>query len=382
LNNTFNKLKIDTDYYEFVVNTHKDTLSDELLSQYYTTDTDIRHKELSIIGEQKYLTKEVSKGNISCGINHLLIWKKIIESQFNNVLVLEDDIVFLEHTINNLVELTMQLPKDFNIISLEDGAGLTVSNYITKNITPDKVVYKAPDGRMRCTGAYIINKRTCEKLIALNLKRKFSLEIDMQLWLYGNLDLLNIYWAEPHVFTQGSQRGIYKSHIQPDKASNSNTDDKTLVSYPIEFYKKIDSLPHMLYKRCISLCEHDHTNIAVNKLISEHHFSALIVHSGASNPIFPFDPSKFPVKTIRITADTSYVDIAKHVKNNLFHGDVDVLSLRYDNLECLYALLVEYVVVNPKFIIFNADTPVDKPWFDSRYKRLIEHSNLVYARVN
>ena len=221
LTNTFRKLNIPDDYYDFVVNTHKTNLTNETISKYYTTNETIRMMELKIIGEDKYLNPEISKGAISCGINHIMVWEKILnETSHKNILILEDDILFMENTINNLVEITMQIPKDYDIISLEDGAGLKVSNYITKNINPDKVLYKVQDGRMRCTGAYIINRKACAKLVKLNKQRKFSLEIDMQLWLYGKLHLLHIYWAEPNVFTQGSQRGVYKSEIKEDLHDN------------------------------------------------------------------------------------------------------------------------------------------------------------------
>ena len=119
----------------------------------------------------------------------------------------------MKESLSRLERVLSNLPKDYDVVSLEDGAGLHASRYGIK-MTEDKSLYKIPDGRMRCTGAFIISNECCAKLVQLNEKKRYTLEIDMQMWLYGSLGLLNMYWAEPHVFTQGSQKGIYKSSIQ------------------------------------------------------------------------------------------------------------------------------------------------------------------------
>jgi len=202
-------------YYTFCVNTYKDTLKPEIIDQYYSMDEIQRNEELRVIGEDKYLTKCINKGSVSCGINHLSIWESVMNSTYEKVLILEDDILFLNHSMNGLIALMKQFPLECDVLSLENGAGLTVEKYLPScEIKPDKLSYKIPDGRMRCTGAYIVTKKACKQLVTLNKKRKYSLEIDMQMWLYGKLGILKTYWAAPYLFTQGSQVGAYKSSIQ------------------------------------------------------------------------------------------------------------------------------------------------------------------------
>jgi GR25 family glycosyltransferase involved in LPS biosynthesis len=124
------------DYYTFVVNTYKDTLTDEMIQQYYTLDESVRHKELSIIKEENNLSPRISKASLSCGINHLKIWEKIANGNDDRVLILEDDILFLEDTLSYMIEIMAEIRDEHDIVSLEDGAGLTLrqwgSNLIQK----------------------------------------------------------------------------------------------------------------------------------------------------------------------------------------------------------------------------------------------------------
>lgn len=213
LENVFKQLGLDNGYYSFYVNTYKDTLTKNVIDEHYDTSEKERNRELRVIGEDKYLSASISKGALSCGINHFMIWKDVIAKKWDNVLILEDDILFMKKSMSRLENVLSNVPKHYDIISLEDCAGLHASRYGLK-ITEDKCLYKIPDGRMRGGGAYIISNECCTKLVQFNENKRYTLEIDMQIWLYGSLGLLNMYWAEPHVFTQGSQNGVYKSSIQ------------------------------------------------------------------------------------------------------------------------------------------------------------------------
>jgi hypothetical protein len=120
------------------------------------------------------------------------------------------------------------LPSDFDIISLEDGASMHADRF-GHTITSDKLLYKIENGRMRCTGSYLITEKACKIMIAMQNKVKWSLEIDHIIDLYGRMKILNIYWAEPNIFTQGSQRGVYNSNIQKNKHINDVSQIKSII---------------------------------------------------------------------------------------------------------------------------------------------------------
>jgi GR25 family glycosyltransferase involved in LPS biosynthesis len=345
LQKIFDTLNIPKDYYDFVVNTHKSDMTDETVLKYYTVDTDIRGKELKIIGEETYLTKDISRGSISCGINHINIWQKVLETEYNNVLVLEDDIIFQQDTIKNLVEATMQLPKKFSFCSLEEGAGLKVTNYITKNIDQDVMFYKVPDGRMRCTGSYITNKDTCHRLMTFNMKRKFSLEIDMQLWLYGKLKLIDVYWVYPSVFVQGSQNGTYVSGIQ--NANGKNESQNVIIQ---NTHRLLEYLGMESNRRCIEIKNDNDQQIYSRNLIERHNFSTLTLSNNDANMV----TKMLSIKHVHIQTNITNDRIAHLIKENYFEGALDILVLdKYDE-DLLFFLLTTSIIINPKIIIITS----------------------------
>ena len=345
LQKIFDTLNIPKDYYDFVVNTHKSDMTDETVLKYYTVDTDIRGKELKIIGEETYLAKDISRGSISCGINHINIWQKVLETEYNNVLVLEDDIIFQQDTIKNLVEATMQLPKKFSFCSLEEGAGLKVTNYITKNIDQDVMFYKVPDGRMRCTGSYITNKDTCHRLMTFNMKRKFSLEIDMQLWLYGKLKLIDVYWVYPSVFVQGSQNGTYVSGIQNTNGKNESQNVIIQNTHRLLEYLGMES-----NRRCIEIKNDNDQQIYSRNLIERHNFSTLTLSNNDANMV----TKMLSIKHVHIQTNITNDRIAHLIKENYFEGALDILVLdKYDE-DLLFFLLTTSIIINPKIIIITS----------------------------
>uniref|UniRef100_A0A6C0BSQ7 Glycosyl transferase family 25 domain-containing protein n=1 Tax=viral metagenome TaxID=1070528 RepID=A0A6C0BSQ7_9ZZZZ len=351
LQKIFDTLNIPKDYYDFVVHTHKSDMTDETVLKYYTVDTDIRDKELKIIGENTYLTKDISRGNISCGINHINIWQKVTETEYNNVLVLEDDIIFQQDTIKNLVEATMQLPKKFSFCSLEEGAGLKVTNYITKNIDQDVMFYKVPDGRMRCTGSYITNKETCRRLLTFNTKRKFSLEIDMQLWLYGKLKLIDVYWAYPPVFVQGSQNGTYVSGIQNTNGVNESHNVIIQNTQRLLEYLGMES-----NRRCIEIKNDNDQQIYSRNLIERHNFSTLTLSNNDANMVNKMKEMNkmLSIKHVHMQTNITNDNIAHLIKENYFEGALDILVLDKYDKDLLFFLLTTSIIINPKIIIITS----------------------------
>lgn len=335
------------DYYTFKVNTFKDTLTDDMVNKYYTLDTQSRNKELSIIGEDKHLDKQISKANISCGINHLLVWDEVSLSDHKRVLVFEDDILFLEDTLSYMIEIMAEIKDEHDIVSLEDGSGLTVEK-MGIEVNEDNMIYKIDNGRMRCTAAYLITKQTCRKLVQLNKKRKFSLEIDMQLWLYGALKVINVYWTTPTAFTQGSQRGVFKSEIQDPKLS-------------------IDKNISFENKKCVCLGL-TYLQTAIS-LIKEHSCSCLFFNINSF-----VNPENYSIKII--TDDVTHENVAPLIKANYFDGDIEVLCFGIKDNSILKTMITETIIVNPKIIMCSS---VNNEFLKHRYN-LIDADIGVFMR--
>jgi GR25 family glycosyltransferase involved in LPS biosynthesis len=215
-------LTVDNPDLNFSRNSYWETLTKDIIDNYYSTCPIERRKELEVTEQVKYAPLNVSLADIAVSINHLLVWKDVVKKKYENILVLEDDIIFFKESFTKLSEnILSDLPPDFDIISLEDGALMHADMY-GHHILPQKYLYKIAEGRMRCTGAYIITQKACKTICHLHSKKKWTLEIDHVIDLYGKLGLLNIYWAEPCLFTQGSQKGYYKSGVQSKDVKNKN----------------------------------------------------------------------------------------------------------------------------------------------------------------
>ena len=349
------ELSLSSDYYTFMVNTHKDTLSDELIETYYTLDQETRSKELQVIGEDKFLTQGISKGALSCGINHLLIWKDIIEKKYTkHVMILEDDATMGDNFVSSILEVCAEL-KNHDIVSLENGSNLKIQRYGITTCN-DQWIYKTPDGRMRCTCAYLINPATCKKLVALNQKRKFSLEIDMQMWLYAKLQLYDVHWIEPTIFSQGSQNGIFPSQICPNFSS-------------IYKYVQYEN------KKCVCM---GMTYIAtVYDMVIRHNCSALFYNTTGLK-----ESTKYPIKVIDETLPDHQVP--EMVKRNLFDGHVDVFAYGLPSSSLLKLLVFDSIAVNPNVIICSE---THKELLAPRYKMVndclfVRHSQVIDEEKN
>ena len=317
-----NSLDLNDDYYTFKINTHKDSLTNEDINKYYNLDDDTRLQELQVIGEDKFLTQGINKGALSCGINHLMIWKEIVEKRYtHHVLILEDDAIPNENFMSSMLEVCAELD-NHDIVSLENGANLKIQMYGVTTIN-DKWIYKVPDGRMRCTGAYLIHPNTCYKLVALNEKRKYALEIDMQMWLYGKLQLYDVYWTEPTLFSQGSQNGTFPSQICPNFSS---------------IYKYIQ----FENKKCICM---GMTYIEiVYDMVSKRNCSALFYRTHGVQ-----ESTRYPIKVVEDTYIES--EIPALIKNLHFDGHVDVLAYGLTSETLFKALLFDSIIVNPNVVI-------------------------------
>ena len=119
----------------------------------------------------------------------------------------------------------------------------------------------------------------------------------MQLWFYGALKLIGIYWSSPTAFTQGSQKGVFKSEIQEKQnhfLQNIKLDNKKCI--------------------CIGLT-YLQTAIA---LIKNHSCSCLFFNINSL-----VNPEQYSIKILKedITVDNA----APLIKEHFFDGSIEVL---------------------------------------------------------
>ncbi|MHA2055825.1 MAG: glycosyltransferase family 25 protein [Candidatus Hodarchaeales archaeon] len=70
----------------------------------------------------------LTRGQLSCALSHYNIYKKIVEEDIQNALILEDDCIFTEN-INRIDEYAKQLPDEYSVFYLGFQEGSAGSGY-------------------------------------------------------------------------------------------------------------------------------------------------------------------------------------------------------------------------------------------------------------
>jgi GR25 family glycosyltransferase involved in LPS biosynthesis len=122
--------------------------------------------------------------------------KKIVQNNYDSVLILEDDAILFDNFLNNFGKYMRCVPSDYDVLFIN--AGCNLHAYPTR---PGQIWYKVPETRTCC--AYIITKKACEKLLPNIVP--FSHSIDHILGKHFHSLNLNVYWCEPNLIGDGSE---------------------------------------------------------------------------------------------------------------------------------------------------------------------------------
>lgn len=162
----------------------------------------------------KYFTKNVrkklSKGALSCTLNHILSYERMVERNNKYALVFENDPFFLGSFSKKLAALRNEIAglNGSFIISLENST-LRFPSYF--QVKKSKHLYQANSGRM--AGAYLINLQAARAILKDLQTNKCDDVID---WWHNDLinrGVIKMYWAHPPLTEQGSHNGYLHSTI-------------------------------------------------------------------------------------------------------------------------------------------------------------------------
>ncbi|NDV47815.1 hypothetical protein D0T49_12235 [Paludibacter sp. 221] len=201
--------------YEFINKGDKSDLTDDVLAQYFSGDM-----------------KNISNAT-SCAYKHILTYQKLLDSDMHFSIVLEDDI-FLDKTFEKYINIALEEIKERKLsnflISLED----SILRYIKgSERIKGQYIYKAKKGRL--TGAYIIDKECAQNMLVEIESNRCSAPID---WFHNQCSkegIIDMYWLQPTIATQGSLNGKMKSIID-----DKNNGMFRIITFKIhKIYKKI-----------------------------------------------------------------------------------------------------------------------------------------------
>jgi glycosyl transferase family 25 len=197
INKLFSKIGLK---HEFITDGDPTCFTEEILGKYFCSDIHDR----------------LGNGILSCTLNHILSYEKMVKNGDKYALVFENDPFFLGNFVEKIGKIVKEadsLTPGF-IISLEN---TTLEFPPRKTITKGKLLYKADHGR--CAGGYLIDLEAA-KLILEDLKTRKSEEVID--WWHNTLiknEVIYMYWAHPPILEQGSHNGSMSSTIST-KTSN------------------------------------------------------------------------------------------------------------------------------------------------------------------
>jgi len=187
----FNEKKLK---FEFVTDGSPEFIHRDFQDQYFTSDIDTK----------------IPKGVISCTLNHIIAYQKIVENNYKYALIFENDPFFLGDFRKKLMKIKNefnQLEKGF-IISLENTTLRFPSYWTAKK---GKYLYQSTSSR--AAGAYIIDIEGAKRILEDLKNNKCHTVID---WWHNSLiakGVIKMFWAHPVLVEQGSHNGLLSSTI-------------------------------------------------------------------------------------------------------------------------------------------------------------------------
>jgi glycosyl transferase family 25 len=199
INEIFSKLNLE---YEFVTEGDISNFNQELLQKYFC----------------KEIESTLSKGVLSCTLNHILSYEKIVKRNNKFALVFENDPFFLGDFLKNSKRVAIEantLEPGF-IISLEN---TTLKFPDFRKVKKGKYLYEATFGR--AAGAYLIDLKAAKDILE-NLKTEKCCQV-IDWWHNTLIDkkIIKMYWAHPAFVEQGSHNGKLSSTISSKNKSTA-----------------------------------------------------------------------------------------------------------------------------------------------------------------
>jgi glycosyl transferase family 25 len=188
--------------YEFIEKFDKDAITDDECPEFSKDYVANRRTELSL------------------HLKHLYLYRLMLSENYEEVLVLEDDVILSDNFMKKLTDYMTQLPKDYDMLFIGNGCNLHIprNQLVANQYIYAKCLHETAwggNGAARCTDSYIIHQRCAKKLCdyAVVETKKINLPVDWWLNEVARDLVLKVYWAEPTIVSQGSQTGLFNRSI-------------------------------------------------------------------------------------------------------------------------------------------------------------------------
>jgi GR25 family glycosyltransferase involved in LPS biosynthesis len=144
----------------------------------------------AILGNPENIPTKIIPGHVGCVLSHYNVVKKADESGFNQILILEDDVVFCEDLQEKFNQFIKQVPKDWDMLYFGGNHNSEPLEKITDNVYKIHKTYT--------THAYAIRKPIYK--VVMKMFPKLQFEVDVMYSMLQNS--FNCYVFRPHLAWQ------------------------------------------------------------------------------------------------------------------------------------------------------------------------------------
>jgi len=144
----------------------------------------------AILGNPENISTKIIPGHVGCVLSHYNIVKKADESGINQILILEDDVVFCEDLQEKFEQFIKQVPEDWDMLYFGGNHNGEPLEKVTENVYKIHKTYT--------THAYAIRKPVYK--VVLKMFPKLQFEVDVMYSILQNS--FNCYVFRPHLAWQ------------------------------------------------------------------------------------------------------------------------------------------------------------------------------------
>lgn len=155
----------------------------------------------------QFLPRRLKTFELSLLLKHRAVYQQILANNYSFGIVLEDDFILSDNSINALNKILTNKTLDWDFIDIAGGAGLTPRQQ-DEEVCPGLFSMLPP--RTRTTCGYLISNRLCKDIINLNIPP--TAPCDWELTYFMQQLNAKAYWTMPTVILHGSELKMYQSN--------------------------------------------------------------------------------------------------------------------------------------------------------------------------
>lgn len=142
---------------------------------------------------------QLKPGQIGCYLSHIILWTKMLTSEWEHLLVIEDDAKLTTDFKQQVAHYFNEVPTDYDLFFVGGCGKVYNRKRVSKHVA---IPYN-----IACTHGYIVSRKGCEKMLTYSSSHPRKRPIDLVMSELIKVRAINAYVAEPFLCFQGEEHG-------------------------------------------------------------------------------------------------------------------------------------------------------------------------------